>query len=265
MAILFGTNPATSVLRHAGDSPLSVPVAVRRNPEWPNGSRHRSPSIPCPRPASATPTHTGGQVAARWSASTRTLRPRDVCRKEVQWGFRRLVIGESTCAAVRRDRIPSRAPTLYRPTRISCHDTTTHGCAYPVLEALPIRFRPPHAAFLSPPSIRRRRTLRQHHSPADASGVSARSALHSLPSRRGSSRSLHPLSVQSGSVHMGITDAWTFRPTPVLASSFRSAHCRPRFSQALEASRHLWRNDNIVRHRSLRHAVDGNRKRCSIR
>ena len=38
----------------------------------------------------------------------------------------------------------SRALSLYRPTRIACDATVAHGCACPILDALPIRFRPPY-------------------------------------------------------------------------------------------------------------------------
>ena len=38
-----------------------------------------------------------------------------------------------------------------------------------------------------------------------------------------------------------------------------------RLIQPVEASRHLWRNSHTVRDRSLRHAIDGNRKRPSVR
>ena len=64
---------------------------------------------------------------------------------------------------------------------------------------------------------------------------------------------------------MGITAPSGIQPSPVLAGPFRSAHRRRRLIQPVEASRHLWRNDTIVRDRSLRHAIDGNRKRPSVR
>ena len=66
---------------------------------------------------------------------------------------------------------------------------------------------------------------------------------------------------------MGITAPPGIQPSPVLAGPFRPAHRRRRLIQPVEASRYLCRNSHslTVRDRSLRHAIDGNRKRPSVR
>ena len=64
---------------------------------------------------------------------------------------------------------------------------------------------------------------------------------------------------------MGVTTPLTIHSSPVPAGPFRPAHRRRCFIQLVESPRHLWRNDNTARDRSLRHAIDGNRYRRRVR
>ena len=83
------------------------------------------------------------------------------------------------CAHRRRNAQRSKSPcvcvhwTADHPMRIGSDDSTAHGCASPISEALPIRFQPPSAAIRHPASICPRRTL--HHAPPDPFAVEYRS------------------------------------------------------------------------------------------
>ena len=59
---------------------------------------------------------------------------------------------------------------------------------------------------------------------------------------------------------MGTTAQLKIHPAPVPNGPFRPAHRRRCFLQLLEPPRLLWRNDNSARDRSLRDAIDRNRK-----
>ena len=96
--------------------------------------------------------------------------PNDVCRRSEMSEILRFVTDAHTDADTRCDRILSRARSLDRPMRIARRDSGAHGCAYPIPEALPIRFRRRSAAIRSPGSVPRRRNFR-HCPPADRSGL----------------------------------------------------------------------------------------------
>lgn len=70
--------------------------------------------------------------------------------------------------------------------------------------------------------------------------------------------------IASESVQTGITDSPDIQPSPPLAGPIPPDR-RRRLPQPVESSSHLWRNDDTDRDGSMRRAIDGIRKRLSVR